>query len=184
MSEREDTDEQRYLNEIELMYGVRIDRFALEPLTGMVRGVTAQVAAIEAPFVDYMWGVTCELYKRSVATGARSMITGHFGDEMLFSTAYLIDLLRAGAWRTVSRHTREYARYFGEAEAAVRRRRLLVDAVRYHVPRAIAPPLKWLRLRVFDRQQPKEWFAPGFLTSALRHRYRLATFERRFHSAQ
>ena len=111
------------------------------------------------------------------------MLSGHWGDQMLFSAAYLIDLLRRGGWRTIWRHTKEYARYFGEEEAAMRRRLLLVDAVRYHVPRAIAPPLKWLRLRVFDRRRPKRWFSPRFLAAAQRHRYRLATFERRFHSA-
>ena len=65
----------------------------------------------------------------------------------------------------------------------MRRRLLLIDAVRHAVPRTIAPPLKWLRLRLFERREPKAWFSPAFLTAALRHRYRLATFERRFHSA-
>jgi asparagine synthase (glutamine-hydrolysing) len=183
VSERHETDEQHFLRDIESKYGVAADRFAIEPRTGMVRGVREQLTAIEAPFVDYMWGVTREVHIRAAATGARSMLSGHWGDQMLFSTAYLIDLLRRGAWRSIWRHTREYARYFGDEETAIRRRRLLVDAVRYHVPRAIAPPLKWLRLRAFERRPPKPWFSPGFLASALRYRYRLATFERPFHSA-
>lgn len=183
VSEHRETDEQHYVRDIELKYGVVVDRFAIEQRTGMVSGVREQVAAIEAPFVDYMWGVTKELHVRAAATGARSMLSGHWGDQMLFSTAYLIDLLRAGAWRSIWRHTKEYARYFGDEETAMRRRLLLLDAVRYHVPRAVAPPLKWLRLKVFERRQPKPWFSAPFLAAALRHRYRLATFERRFHSA-
>ena len=51
------------------------------------------------------------------------------------------------------------------------------------MPRACAPPLKWLRLQLSDRRRPKGWFAPAFLRHALRHRYRLATFEHTFHSA-
>ena len=51
------------------------------------------------------------------------------------------------------------------------------------MPRAIAPPLKWLRLRLFERRPPKPWFTPDFLEAALRHRYQLATFDRPFHSA-
>jgi asparagine synthase (glutamine-hydrolysing) len=183
VSDRGESNEQHYLRDIEAKYGVTVDRFPIEPLTGMVRGVREQVAAIEAPFVDYMWGATCELHTRAAAAGARSMLSGHWGDQMLFSTAYLIDLLRRGAWRSVWRHTRTYARYFGDEETKMRRRLLLVDAVRYHVPRAIAPPLKWLRLRVFERRDPKSWFSRSFLARALRYRYRLATFERTFHSA-
>jgi len=130
-----------------------------------------------------MWGVTEELHARAEAAGARTLLSGHWGDQMLFSSAYLVDLLRRGAWRTILRHTREHARYFGETETQMRRRLLLIDAVRHAVPRSIASPLKWLRLRFFERRQPKEWFSPAFLQSALKHRYRLATFERLFHSA-
>ncbi|MCM3880915.1 MAG: asparagine synthase-related protein [Vicinamibacterales bacterium] len=183
VSNRRETDEQHYLRDIEAQFGVSFDRFPIEPLIGLVDGAEAQITAIEAPFVDYMWGVTRELHTRAAATGARSMLSGHWGDQMLFSSAYLIDLLRRGAVSTIWRHTREYARYFGSQEASRRRRLLLVDAVRYHVPRSIAPPLKWLRLQLLDRRRTKDWFAAAFLKSALRHRYRLATFERAFHSA-
>jgi len=181
-SQRAEADEQRFLEDIEGHYGVTFDRFPIEPLTGLVNGAEQQVTAIEAPFIDYMWGVTRELHTRAAAAGARSMLSGHWGDQMLFSTAYLIDLLRQGAWGTIRQHTREYARYFGDGETSTRRRLLLVDAVRYHVPRAIAPPLKWLRLKLLDRGRAKAWFAAPFLRRALRHRYRLATFPQKFHS--
>jgi asparagine synthase (glutamine-hydrolysing) len=183
VSERGDSDEQHFLREIETQYGVRFDRFPMESLTGLVRGAEEQLTAIEAPLIDYMWGVTRELHSRAAASGARSILSGHWGDQMLFSSAYLIDLFRKGAWRSIWRHTRAYARYFGDEETTMRRRLLLVDLLRYHVPRAIAPPLKWLRLRFFEDRPPKGWFSPKFLQAALRHRYRLATFERPFHSA-
>jgi asparagine synthase (glutamine-hydrolysing) len=183
VSQHHETDEQRFLRDIEVSYGTAFDRFAIEPHTGMVRGVREQITAVEAPFVDYLWGVTRELHVRAAAAGARSIVSGHWGDQMLFSTAYLVDLVRRGAWRSVWRHTREYARYYGDQETSMRRHRLLVDAVRYLVPRTLAPPLKWLRLRMFDAPAPKPWFSPAFLKTALARRYALATFERRFHSA-
>jgi asparagine synthase (glutamine-hydrolysing) len=183
VSDRHETDEQQFLETIEARYGTPIDRFPIEPLTGLVRGAEEQVNAIEAPLVDYMWGVTRELQTRAAAGGARSLLSGHWGDQMLFSPAYLVDLLRRGAWPEIWRHTRAYARYFGEQETSRRRRLLLFDACRELVPQSIAPPLKWLRLRLFERRQPKGWFTPAFLKGALKHRYRLATFERRFHSA-
>jgi asparagine synthase (glutamine-hydrolysing) len=183
VSERHETDEQRFLCDIEARYGVSVDRFAIEPRTGLVRGAEQQVMAVEAPFVDYMWGITSELYTRAAAAGARSMLSGHWGDQMLFSTAYLIDLLYRGAWVSIWRHTNEYAHYFGRDETWMRRRLLMLDVLRHVIPRSIAPPLKWLRLRVFERRRPKAWFSPAFLAAALEHRYRLATFNRPFHSA-
>jgi asparagine synthase (glutamine-hydrolysing) len=183
ISDRTDTDEQHFLRDIERRFDVRFNRFTIETRTGLVAGAKEQVSAIEAPFVDYMWGVTRELHLRAAATGARSMLSGHWGDQMLFSSAYLIDLLRQGAWPSIWHHTREYGRYFGDEETARRRRLLLVDAARYHVPRSLATPLKWLRMRLFAPPRPKGWFAPSFLATALRHRYKLATLDGPFHSA-
>ncbi len=183
VSNRAETDEQQFLREIETTYGVEIDRFAIEPLTGLVRTARRQIEAVEAPFVDYLWGVTEELQRRAVIAGARTLLSGHWGDQMLFSTRYLIDLLRRGRFASVWQHTREYGHYFGNQDTSSRRRQLLVDLTRYHVPRALAPPLKWLRLRLTDRRQSKAWLAPSFLQRGLRDRYRLATVERRFHSA-
>ena len=114
VSERRETDEQRFLCEIEARYGVTFDRFSIEPRTGLVSGAEQQVTAVEAPFVDYMWGVTSELSTRAAASGARSILSGHWGDQMLFSTAYLIDLLYRGAWVSVWRHTHEYAQVLRE----------------------------------------------------------------------
>jgi asparagine synthase (glutamine-hydrolysing) len=183
VSTRIETDEQRYLGDIEDAFAVAVDRFPIEPRTGLVDGVIEQIAAVEAPFVDYMWGVTRELHVRAAASGARSLLTGHWGDQLLFSTAYLIDLLGRGSWRDIWRHTQEYARYFGAAETGVYRRRLLLDAMRHFVPRQLAAPLKRLRLRVVDRRRLKPWFTDAFLDGALRHRHRLATFDHCFHSA-
>jgi asparagine synthase (glutamine-hydrolysing) len=183
VSDRADSDEQPFLRDIEARFGISFDRFTIEERTGLVSGAKEQVAAIEAPFVDYMWGVTRELHTRAAAAGARSMVSGHWGDQMLFSSAYLIDLLRRGAWPSIWRHTREYGRYFGDEETTRRRRLLLVDAARYLVPRAVAPPLKWLRMKLFAPPRPRTWFAPSFLASALRHQFKLATLDGPFHSA-
>jgi asparagine synthetase B (glutamine-hydrolysing) len=183
VSDKVETDERQYLCEIERQYNVQVERFQIEPLLGLVRGAEEQIRAIEAPFLDYMWGVTRRLHERSAASGARTLLSGHWGDQVLFSSAYLIDLFRRLRWRSIGRHSREYRRYFGKAETRVLLRRFAVDLVRYHVPRRIARPLKLVRLRFFDRQRPKPWFAPAFLDSALRFRYRPAMFGSAFHSA-
>ena len=173
VSDRVDTDEQQFLRDIEAKFDRRFDRFTIETRTGLVAGAKEQVAAIEAPFVDYMWGVTRELHTRAAATGARSMLSGHWGDQMLFSSAYLIDLFRRGAWPSIWQHTREYGRYFGDEETARRRRLLLVDAARYHVPRSLAAPLKWLRFSCSHRPD-RRVVAPSVLAPrcAKSHKWR------------
>ena len=74
------------------------------------------------------------------------MLSGHWGDQMLFSAAYLIDLLRRGAWPPIWRHTREYARYFGNSgdlaspPPAARRRRALSRAAARRAAAEVAAP--------------------------------------------
>lgn len=178
-----DADEARYLTEIERTYAVSLDRFPLEPFAGLVTGTEEQVRAIEAPFLDYLWGVTTELYRRVAASGSRVLLSGHWGDQVLFSTAYLVDLLRRLAWLTVWRHLHEYGRWFGAEEARVLRHRFVTDVVRHHVPGALVPVLKRLKRRVTGPLDVKPWFSDRFLALALRHVDRPAMLGRGFHSA-
>jgi asparagine synthase (glutamine-hydrolysing) len=182
-AEGSDADEQRYLLHIEQQYEARIDRFPIEPHIGLVQGAEDQVRAIEAPFLDHMWGVTREVQRRARMGGSRTLLSGHWGDQVLFSSAYLVDLFRRAAWKEVFRHLREYARWFGPAEAKALQKRFVFDVARRHVPDPIAPPLKWLRRRLRDVRSPRRWFSPAFLRNALRFSNRPARLDRPFHSA-
>lgn len=178
----EENDERRYQHDIERKYGVEIERFPMEPFIGLARGFDEQIRAIESPFVDYQWGVTRELYRRASARGARTLLSGHWGDQVLFSSAYLVDLFNRFQWRMIRQHTREFARYFGADETRVLERRFLFAAAKHHVPTALRPPLKWLRLRLFPPHAPKTWYSDAFLSNALRFRHRVAS-PGDFHSA-
>ena len=183
-AEGTDADERRYLLEIEREYTIGIERFPIEPLVGLMRGAHEQIRTIEAPFLDYTWGVTTELHGRAAARGARILLSGHWGDQVLFSSAYLVDLFRRLAWGEVRRHLHEYARYFGATEARGLARRFAVDVVRHHVPPRLRPPLKWIRRRLLGVQRPKSCFSDAFRRRALRFADRPATIGEGFDSAQ
>ena len=178
-----DADEREYQQMIEREYGIALDRFPIEPYTGLVDGVDDQVRIVEAPFIDYLWGVTRELQRRARAGGARVLLSGHWGDQVLFSAAYLVDLFDRLAWGRLRRHAREYARYFGETGARVLVGRVPMDIARHHLPRAIVGPLKWARRRLRREHRPKPWFSDRFLERALRCADRPATIGSGFHSA-
>jgi asparagine synthase (glutamine-hydrolysing) len=177
-------DERQYVTEIERLYGVPVEQFVAEPLVGLVEHLDEQIAATEAPFVDYLWGVTRELHVRVAASGARVLVTGNWGDQIFFSSAYLVDLCHRLAWKGVLQHLREFERWFGSVEARVLARRFVIDLARHHLPRRLVPPLKWVRRRVFGVERSKAWFADGFLARALRMANRPATLGDGFHSAQ
>ena len=176
-------DEERYLLEIERGYGATFTRIPMEPLLGVAHGADDQVRAVEAPFADHAWGVTREVHTRARAAGSRALLSGHWGDEMLFSPAYLVDLFRRPAWRTLRRHTRTYERYFGAEEAGVLTRRIWLDIARHFVPRAAVRPLKALRRRLAPTERPSPWFSDAFLRRALRLANHPVNLGGPFHSA-
>jgi len=176
-------DEHEYLVAVEHEYGVAIEKFAIEPLIGLVLDADEQIRASEAPLFDYSWGITRELHRRAAARGSRLLLTGHWGDQVLFQSAYLVDLFRRLAWRQIRRHLAEYGRWFGAVEARALSRRFAVDVARHHLPRPLVPPLKWIRRRVFGVERPRPWFSDAFLRRALRFAGRPATIGSGFHSA-
>lgn len=183
-AEGSDADESRYLADIERDYGVEIQRFAIEPLIGLVQGADEQIRASEAPLIEYMWGRSRELHQRAAAGGARVLLTGDWGDQVLFSSTYLVDLFHQFRWREIRRHTREYSRWVGAAEARVLTRRFPVDLARNDMPRRLVSPLKWARRRLLGVDRPKPWFSDAFLRRGLRFASRPATIGDGFHSAQ
>ena len=177
-----DSDERRYLADLERQYRVEIEQFPIEPLVGLVDGAEDQIYAIEAPFFDYMWGVTRELHRRASVRGARVLLTGTWGDQVLFSCGYLVDLFRRLAWGTIWRHLREYRRWVGEPVARVLAQRFAVDVVRQHLPGPLVTPLKYIRRRLMPQERPKRSFSDQFLRRALRFADRRATTGHGFHS--
>ena len=72
VSERRETDEQRLsLRHRGALRRHDSTRFSIEPLTGLVNGAEQQVAAIEAPFVDYMSGCHQRALTRARQPAAR-----------------------------------------------------------------------------------------------------------------
>ncbi len=177
-----DADEQRYLREIERRYGVSFERIPMEPLLGVVHDAEEQVGAVEAPFADYLWGVTRQVFARARQAGARVLLSGLWGDQVLFNDAYLADLFRRFAFPRLLRNVRMLERYFGAEETRVRQRRVLLDVVRHYVPDAAVPLLKALRRRIAPPERAKPWFSDAFSERALRFADRPAQVGRGFHS--
>lgn len=179
-----EADEDEYLREIERVYKTPIERFSIEPLSGLVEGAPDQIRANETPLIDYSWQVSRQQHAHAAAGGSRVLLTGHWGDQVLFSSAYLVDLFGRLSWPTIRRHLRQYASWYSVDEGRSLSRRFVVDLARHHVPRSIVPPLKWMRRRLFGVERPRPWFSDAFLDRALRFANRPATIGHGFHSAQ
>jgi asparagine synthase (glutamine-hydrolysing) len=176
-------DERHYLEIVEQACRQSIVRLPLGDHLGLVDTARSQLWHVETPSLDYLWRATVAIGQALRTRGARVLLSGHWGDQMLFSTGYLVDLARRLSWIQLGRHLVEYRRWLGAGEAAVYARRLLPEIARSCVPAALRAPLKRLRRRWLDRA-PRGWYADTFVDRARRGADALVALDRRCHSEQ
>ncbi len=180
-------DEMIYVQAIERDYHARIERVLVK--RGMLDGnehelgqVHRLVEITEMPFLDDQLATSKVLYAGIRATGARSLLTGHWGDQMLFTQAYLVDLLRRMRWARVRGHLREFTRWLTDTDPRALRQRFLLDLVKYHAPASALPMLRQLRRKILGRTRDCAWYSDWFRGLAARGVYRNPHDGKRFTS--
>ncbi len=180
-------DEMMYVEAIEREYGVRIERVPV--CRGMLDGDAQTMKAVhelvtvtEMPFLDEQLATSQRLYAAIRATGARTLLTGHWGDQVLFAQAYLVELVRRLRWLTVHAHLREYSRWLTDTDPRALRQRFLMDLVKYHTPARALPLLRLVRRKLLGRTRDCAWYADWFRELATRGVYRNPHDGKRFAS--
>ncbi|MBI4614090.1 MAG: hypothetical protein HY720_10815 [Planctomycetes bacterium] len=159
-------DERTYLLEIENAYGLAIERVGIEGLLGLVEGAAEEIWHAETPLLDYMWEVTRAIHRTARNRGARVLVTGHWADQILFSTHYLIDLFHGLRWRELRTHLAEYGNWFTADEVRSLKRAFLRSALRHYVPGSLVPFLRVVRRSLARRANGSPWFTPAFRSRA------------------
>jgi len=159
------SDEQMFLTDIERMYDLSIAR--IPPRTpGSMDGCEESVWHIEAPYLDQQWNTLHRSFQTAHQLGARVVLAGHWGDQMLFSQGYLVDLFRQLRWREIGTHLRKFSRWMTDTNPRVFYERFGLDLIKHYTPPALLPSLRLLRTR-----QP-DWYAATLRRRARRHMLR------------
>ncbi len=148
------SEEERFVNALERASGVRITR--LPQRAGFIECAADEVWQAESPIVE---GLACQgqaVLRRVRDAGAGRFITGHWGDQMLSDSDYLLDLFRSGQWRSLERHARAW-RIGGRGMA----RRFVRDVASRRLPASVASAARRARSRRSDAWQ-SPWFTPRF----------------------
>jgi asparagine synthase (glutamine-hydrolysing) len=161
----EPSDESAYIAEVERACGRKI-AYVDTPAEGLLFQSAEMVAAVEAPMLNGQWFRGDRLMRAVTASGAKTLLTGHSADQILFDQAYLVDLLRAGHWRTIHTHLNEYLRWFPDARGKEFRTQFGSDVLEYALP-------AWVRgcvrtaTRVWTHPAPwDDWFCESFRREA------------------
>ncbi len=162
------SDEDRFVAEIERASGVTIHRVKAERQL-FLDHARSVLWHVEIPFLDEQWSSTHALMVTAREQGARVLLTGHWGDQVLFPQAYLVDLVRRCAWRTVARHLAEFPRWMTDTSPRWFRKRFFTDLIRYQVPAVLYPFARFVRQGLRPSQHP--WYASSLRRRVLRRQW-------------
>jgi asparagine synthase (glutamine-hydrolysing) len=163
-------DEKMFLLEIERQYGCSVARFPFRHLAFLAGGREAAWRQ-EAPFLNVQWKAYDELVASIHRLGARVLLTGDWGDQILFDQAYLVDLFRGLKWRRMLQHFREFPRWLEDADPESFQHQFVRGMVRYNLPHGLVQLIRRLRKRAVEVHANQAWYSDGFRARARESAY-------------
>lgn len=159
------SDESAFVTDVERACDTPV-RHLETPEEGLLFQSAGVVRMAEAPMLNGQWFRGHRLLNAVTAAGARTLLTGHWGDQLLFDQAYLVDLLRTGAWRTLSAHLREYRRWFPDANDREFVFQFGSDVLEYALPRWVRSAVRAAKRGLTSPEPWDDWFADSFRQEA------------------
>jgi asparagine synthase (glutamine-hydrolysing) len=148
------SDEHDYVRAIERATGTTIAR--IDQRAGFVEYAGDEAWHSESPMVEALARQGQAVLRAVREAGAGRLLTGHWGDQMLFDSDYLLDLVRSGRWWSARRHARGWG--VSVRRLAVRCAR---DLAARHLPSSALPALRRVRGHR-DGPWQSPWFTPRF----------------------
>ncbi len=167
-----DTSDAPFVDELERTRRVCLVRVGAKP--GLLDDCRGVVTHAEAPMLRGSWNTLRRLLGAVRNHGSDVLLTGHWGDQVLFDQAYLVDLAGAGHFGELRRHLDEYARWLPDADGREFRSFFASDLAREWLPGGVHRLLGRARAR-WRRPSADTWYREAFLGLAP---------GRRFHGAE
>jgi len=159
------SDERFFLEEIERQYGTKIHRVAL-PQQFIVGSLRKVLIDIEAPYLRAALNSDYPFEGRVRDLGARVVLFGQWGDQVVGNRAYLIDLFQSFRLGSFWRALKEVVKWnVGDVGPGWYRREFLGSLVRRHLPRGTRRLLRGTRQRATG---DRSWYTADFWKRARR----------------
>lgn len=104
-------DELKFLDTLDRIHPGSIERMQFEDYYGFWAGIEDQVRATEMPLVASMNRLLQGVQQRAKAKGAETILTGHWGDQVMTSSASLHDLFAQLRWFEYFEHAKVCSKF-------------------------------------------------------------------------
>jgi len=137
-------DEKSFLSDIEQDYSASIRRILMGP-QGVINGSRERLWHVESPFLDNLGGLAEPLYENIKESGARILLSGVMGDQILFQQAYLLDLFNHMSWYKIWAHLREFGKWNIDVDPKWFRNYFFLNLLKSYVPQSFMPHLRRIK---------------------------------------
>ncbi|HST09979.1 MAG TPA: asparagine synthase-related protein [Terriglobales bacterium] len=158
-------DEKSLLLAIERQYGIDIQRLP-KASPRYLKGVRKLLWHVEVPGLDCQWNANQQLFHIAQAGKNRVLLSGFFGDQLLFGPAYLVDLVHSLRWGKAIRDLKQCGLWMTDIDPQEIRELFWQDLLRAHVPGRILPLLRRIRAKAQADYYPP-WYSRPFRQRAL-----------------
>jgi len=156
------SDDSRFVRVLEQSCGRPIEPVERPASEGLLFRSDELIDRVEAPMMNAQWFHGERLLLAARARGARTLLSGHWGDQVLFDQAYLVDLFHAGSWRTIGSHLQAYPEWFDGGTRREFTRGFLADLLEYDLPHWARRGLRGARRPWMTRPPWDDWFSERF----------------------
>jgi asparagine synthase (glutamine-hydrolysing) len=158
-------DEIAFVECIERDHSITIPRIERSVVRSLARGLQ-KLSTTEAPELDLFAQNNDDLAQVLRAKGVRTLLAGHWGDHLLSSQTYLVDMAYRMRWLGVYKHLREYPRWLTEAQpkafVSLFKRELARDLLTAHWPKTFSHVLGRLRSKTVLKLRDSVWYSDAF----------------------
>src|SRR5208282_1193443 len=153
------SDEHGYVEELKRACAAPIEH--LEQRPGFIVTAAADAWSTESANVDGQGSTEHSLRERARTRGARLLLTGHWGDQLLVSWTYLLSLLCQGRWRLFRAHRSAWNRGAWNITASALAKSFLRDQLERSGSPSLLSLSRQVRARL-DGPWNAPWFTPRF----------------------
>jgi len=150
-------DEIAFVEAIERRWSIDVYRVPLVTRSVATTGLE-QTTAMEMTWVNELWPSAVALFAKARSAGARSYLTGQWGDQVLYEQAYLVDLFNSGRWLTVWRHLQELSCWEEGGSVLPFLRRFGNQLLHWDIPRSLVPLARSFERRFVGPRRDQPWY--------------------------
>lgn len=155
--------ESEYQKIIEEACGVTLRKIPIRQ-TSALEEAARDIYWLEAPFAQ--WRDWKRIWEESHDYGSRVVLSGFFGDQILASPPYMVDLFFQFRWGALKKHFEGFCHFHAETSPSAHRHNLFQLLKYYAVPEWARPVYRILKKYFGHRQEGLGWYSERFAALA------------------